>query len=207
MQTSLKGNPRFKLWQQQFGLFTDDIGVWRCGVRLGNADIPFTTKQPILLDPQHPLTALIVRAAHARVKHSGVQETLTELRSRFWIVRGRSFVRKHCTSDSYVVALKDERIILHLHPPLPSFRVKEVLAFTYTGVDYAGPLYIKATGDTKVWICLYTCCMVRAVHLKVVPDMTTQSFIRCFKRFTARRGVPVKIIWTTAKLSNPPLRC
>ena len=33
--------------------------------------------------------------------------------------------------------------------------------------------------------------MVRAIHLEVVPDMTTQSFICCF---TARRGVPMKMI-------------
>ena len=31
-------------------------------------------------------------------------------------------------------------------------------------------------------------------YLEVVPDMTTQSFIRCFKHFTARRGVLIRII-------------
>ena len=39
-----------------------------------------------------------------------------------------------------------------------------------------------------------TCCVVRANHLEIVPDMTTQSFIGCFKRFTAPRGVPIRII-------------
>ena len=36
--------------------------------------------------------------------------------------------------------------------------------------------------------------MVRAIHLDLVPDMTAESFIRSFKRFTARRGFPHKII-------------
>ena len=31
-------------------------------------------------------------------------------------------------------------------------------------------------------------------HLKVVPDLTAQSFIRCFKRFSARRGFPTKLL-------------
>jgi len=31
-------------------------------------------------------------------------------------------------------------------PPLPDFRVREEPAFTYTGVDFAGPLYIKIKG-------------------------------------------------------------
>ena len=81
-------------------------------------------------------------------------------------------------------------------PPLLAFRVTEAPAFTYTGVDYAGPLFIKSvnsSGESKVWICLYTCCIVRAIHLEVVPDLTTQSFIRCFKRFSARRGFPTEL--------------
>lgn len=93
--------------------------------------------------------------------------------------------------------MKESLTDLHHHLHLPSFRVNEAPAFTFTGVDYAGPLYVKGSNSTdseKVWICLYTCCVVRAIHLEVVPDMTTQSFIRCFKRFTARRGFPLKII-------------
>lgn len=50
MQESLLSNPKFAAWQQQFGLFTDDIGVWWCGGRLTNADIPFMTRYPVLLD-------------------------------------------------------------------------------------------------------------------------------------------------------------
>ena len=51
----------------------------------------------------------------------------------------------------------------HYPPPpplLPSFRLREAPLFTYTGVDYAGPLYIKEVGRSesiKVWICLFTC--------------------------------------------------
>ena len=173
------------MWHQQFGLFLDGHGVWRCGGRLTNADIPPTAKNPILLDSQHYFTTLIVREAHSRVMHNGVKETLTELRSRYWIIRGRSFVRK----------LIHQCVICHRFeggahqppppPPLPDFRVQRSPPFHYTGVHYAGPLYVK--GGNKVWICLYTCCVVRAIHLEVVPDLT---IIRSFKRFTARRGFP-----------------
>jgi hypothetical protein len=31
-------------------------------------------------------------------------------------------------------------------------------------------------GQKKVWICLFTCCVVRAVHLELVMDMTTPLF-------------------------------
>jgi hypothetical protein len=57
-------------------------------------------------------------------------------------------------------------------------------------------LYVKATGNTKgtkAWICLYTCCTVRAVHLDLVPDLTT-SFLRSLKRFAARCGLPRRFV-------------
>ena len=87
-------------------------------------------------------------------------------------------------------------------PPLPDFRVTEAPPFLYCGVDFAGPLYVKGSdgsGSSKVWIALYTCCVTRAVHLELIPDMSTQTFIRSFKRFSARRGVPAQIVLDNAK--------
>ena len=54
-------------------------------------------------------------------------------------------------------------------------------------------------GNSKVWICLYTCCVVRAVHLDLVPDMTAEAFIRSFKCFTARKGFPQQLISDNGK--------
>ncbi len=121
------------------------------------------------------------------------------LRARYWIVRGRSFVRKILHQ---CVTCRRFEGGTHPLPPLPSFRVKEAPACAYTGVDYAGPLYLREAsnpGNAKVWIYLYTCCVVRAIHLEVIPDMMTQSFIRSFKRFTTRRGFPVKMVSDNGK--------
>lgn len=59
-----------------------------------NAQLPECTKHPILLDKKHHFTLLVVRDCHSRVMHNGVKETFTELRSRYWIVQGRQFVRR-----------------------------------------------------------------------------------------------------------------
>ena len=53
--------------------------------------------------------------------------------------------------------------------------------------------------DEKAWICLITCCVSRAVHLEVVPNMTSQAFLRSFRRFTARRSTPLLVISDNAK--------
>lgn len=87
-------------------------------------------------------------------------------------------------------------------PSLPTFRVKEEPPFSYTGVDFAGPFYVRMTGlskSNKVWLCLYTCCVTRAVHLETVPDLSTETFIRCLKRFAARRGLPHQFLSDNGK--------
>ena len=46
MQESLEVDPKFPTWRQQFGLFTDDCGIWRCGGRLTKANFPYDTRHP-----------------------------------------------------------------------------------------------------------------------------------------------------------------
>ena len=87
-------------------------------------------------------------------------------------------------------------------PPLPTFSVQEEPPFSCTGVDLAGPLYVRTSGSSeanKAWICLFTCCVVRTVHLELMYDMSTETFIRCLKRFAAKRGRPRKFISVNGK--------
>ena len=65
----------------RFKLFMDENGIWRCGGRLANADIPYYTKHPVMLPRDHPFAALVVQDAHARVGLNGAKDTLTEVRS------------------------------------------------------------------------------------------------------------------------------
>ena len=200
-QKSFKEEPAFEVWKRQLELFIQD-GIWRCKGRLSKADLPYTTKHPALLPKDHHLTLLIIWKCHERVMHNGVKDTLNELRGKFWINRGRQLVRKVLYRCTICHRFEGQPYNLPPPPPLPNFRVAEEPAFTYTGVDFAGQLYVKTAGpstESKTWICLYTCCVVRAIHLDLVPDMTVESFIRSFKRFTARRGFPHKIISDNGK--------
>ena len=81
-------------------------------------------------------------------------------------------------------------------PPWPKERVVQALHFEYTGLDYFGPLYIKQYTDgdkpvhKKVWVRLFTCMVVRAVHLELVEDKSADEFLLCLRRFIVCRGVP-----------------
>ena len=192
VQYSLQGDKRFSMWKQQFGLFLDESGVWRCGGRLSYADLPQVSKHPILLDATHHFATLVVVKCHDRVMHNGVSETLNELRSKYWIVRGRSFVKKILHKCLLCKRMEGQHYRTKPSPPLPQYRVRQAHPFSSCGLDYAGPLYTRDTN--KVWICLFTCCATRAIHLELVQDMTAKAFLLCFKRFTARRGVPSRVV-------------
>ena len=66
----------------------DEDGVWRVGSRLKNF-VPFTEDQrmPMILQPDHHLTLLIMRNAHL-FSHAGLDGTLSRFRSNgYWTVR------------------------------------------------------------------------------------------------------------------------
>ena len=201
-QSSVVQDQNFPRWKVQFGLFQDESRIWRCGGRLHHANLSFSSKHPVILSKKPALTALIAHSAHKRVQHNGVKETLTEIRAKYWIVGGRSLVRSIIHKCVICKRFEGRPFAAPPAPPLPSFRVNEAPPFVHTAIDFAGPMYLKSTGNlssNKVWICLFTCCVTRAIHLELVPDMTTQTFIRCLKRFSARRGLPRRIISDNAK--------
>ena len=143
-----------------------------------------------------------MKQAHERVLHDGVKETLTETRSKFWIPRGRSFTKKIIHKCVTCRRFEGPPYKAPEPPPLPECGVKEVPAYSCTGVDFAGPLLVRATltsPSTKVWVSLFTCYVTREAHLEAVPDQSTPTFICCLKRFVARRGLPIQFISDNGK--------
>jgi len=64
-----------------------------------------------------------------------------------------------------------------------------------TGVDFTGALYVQQNSqEQKVYICLFTCATTRAIHLEVVTDLSTYTFLLAFRRFTSRKSLPQIVI-------------
>ncbi|VDP42544.1 unnamed protein product [Heligmosomoides polygyrus] len=75
---------------------------------------------------------------------------------------------------------------------MPAERVTRNRPFGYTGLDYFGPLVIRAENgqDRKIWVCLFTCTTKRAIHLEMVADNSTIRILLAFRRFISRSGTP-----------------
>ncbi|KAL1269000.1 hypothetical protein QQF64_031289 [Cirrhinus molitorella] len=70
--------------------------VIRVGGRLRRAEaLDIATKHPIVLDPSHALTRLIIQDYDHQLKHPGPERVLAEIRRKFWILRGREAIRSH----------------------------------------------------------------------------------------------------------------
>ncbi|XP_076285433.1 uncharacterized protein LOC143218312 [Lasioglossum baleicum] len=177
--------------------FLDEFGLLRVGGRLQNAKIPYTQKHPILLPSYHHVTDLIIREIHERTYHAGIQTTLYTTRHRFWLLDGKNQVRK--------VVRRCVRCIRFRPSPLqgkmgnlPKSRVEETAAFTHTGVDFFGPFFIKEKkhrnrNSVKAYGCVFICMSVKAVHIEIVSDLTTEGFLGAFRRFIGRRAIPAHV--------------
>ena len=123
--------------------------------------------------------------------HLGVATVLGSTRSRFWIIRGYSTIRR--ILNLCVVCKKVQGQVSNQRmADLPLVRVKEgEPVFTYTGTDCFGPFYTtfgRGRKQQKRYGVIFTCMTVRAVHIEMVPDLSSEAILGALRRFLARRG-------------------
>lgn len=172
--------------------FVGSGDILRVGGRLQNSLLPYDAQHPIILPGRCRLAELLVREAHFRTLHGGAQMCIQYLRQRFWLINMRQVV-KSCINRCTTCVRHRQYTAQQLMGNLPDCRTQPSRAFKNSGVDYAGPITIKArTGRShstaKGYIALFVCLVTRAVHLEAVSDLTVGAFMAAFHRFVSRRG-------------------
>ncbi|XP_053395800.1 uncharacterized protein LOC128555967 [Mercenaria mercenaria] len=111
--------------------------------RLQYAELSEGSRYPILVPKKDKFTHLLVERHHKEIMHCGESQTLSNLRYKYCIPQGRATVKsvlrqctvcRRCEGGPYKVPEM---------PPLPKVRVASSSPFTYTGLDYLGPLNIS----------------------------------------------------------------
>lgn len=173
----------------------DDAGVIRLRSRVALAeDISSSQREPAILPGEHPWVRLYVAYIHRQMHHGGRDLTANEIRQHYWILQLRKVVKeqvskcllcriRRATPSQPSTGNHPETRLAH-HKP----------AFTYTGVDYFGPLTVTVgRSRQKRYGVLFTCLTTRAVHLELAGTLSTSSAIMALRRFIARRGCPAEI--------------
>jgi hypothetical protein len=88
---------------------------------------------------------------------------------------------------------------------LPAYRIERSRVFEYTGLGYCGPIKInlnRGRGKPKIsktYIRVFIGISSKAIHLELISDCSTESFLNALKRFVSRRGKPRYIHSDNAK--------
>jgi hypothetical protein len=172
--------------------FLSKNNLIRVGGRLRNASLKFDTKHPILLPNDHHVTKLIVEQTHIENLHSGAEGTLAALRQNYWIISPRSLIRQVIHRCNSCFRCNPKRVT-QMMGDLPACRLESNRPFLISGVDYLGPILIKeSTGrgkrNVKAYVSIFVCLVTKAVHLELVGNLTTESFLGALHRLIARRG-------------------
>ena len=148
------------------------------------------SKHPVILPHDSPVVAVIVRYIHEKHGHAGREYVLAESRRNYWIVRGRSVIRR--VINNCIICKKREPVVCQQQmADLPPDRVSAGGVFQHIGIDMYGPIMVKrGRARAKRYGCLITCLATRAIHVEIAHSLDTDSFIQCLQRFIARRGRP-----------------
>ncbi|XP_068758639.1 uncharacterized protein [Montipora capricornis] len=167
----------------------DKNGLLRVWGRLGKSRVfPDDFKHPVILPKKSFVVNLVIRDTHERVGHSGQSITLGTLRSKYWIINANSVVR-HFISKCMTCPGPRGVISEQKMADLPKERLSPAPPFTYCGVDYFGPFFIKeGRKETNRYGALFTCLSSRVVHIETANSLETDSFLNALRRFVARRG-------------------
>ena len=173
----------------------DKDGVLRIDGRTAHSNyVAYDAKYPIILAKEHAITTLLLDWYHRKYRHANNETVVNEVRQRFHVPNVRVQVRaakKRCMWCQVYKAVPAPPKM----GPLPQARLTPFKRpFTYSGIDYFGPYFVKVgRSAVKRWVALFTCLVTRAIHVEMASSLSTDSCKKAIRRFIARRGAPVEI--------------
>ncbi|GBM61401.1 hypothetical protein AVEN_70763-1 [Araneus ventricosus] len=182
-QESFEGEDEKKL--KGLAVFVDEYKILRVKTQVVNRRDKENFQKRMILPSNHEVVLKFIEHYHNKNLHCGIQILQNILREKFWILNGRKTICKVVSKCVICKRLSSKRLEVD-SGPLPENRVRDAAVFQITGVDAAGPLFLR--GNQEAWVLLLTCAVYRAVHLELITSLSTEAFLMGFRRFVARRG-------------------
>jgi len=136
-------------------------------------DHTLALKFPLIIPKQHHIALQLVRHYHQEVKHQGRHFTEGAIRAAgYWILDGKRLISSMIRKCTTCLKLRGSK------------RLRKY------------PIFLQIASihlHLSRWTLLFTCLVIRALHIEVNEDISSSSFICALRRFIALRG-PVKEI-------------
>ncbi|KAF2884418.1 hypothetical protein ILUMI_21758 [Ignelater luminosus] len=138
-EESFSGNQDSRI--KDFRVYTDRDNLIRIKTLITQRDDDINFREPVVLNPKHPVVMSLISHYHEKL-HVGVQTVLNEIREKFWILQGRKsvwmIVNKCIICKRYKASHVNAELVA-----LPKNGVGNGVQFEISGVDFAGPVYLK----------------------------------------------------------------
>jgi len=126
-----------------------------------------------------------------------VKDTITELRQRFWITKGRSFVRKLLFNCQTCRRHNAKNYDYPKSPPRTALRTQDARVFTSFINNYEKNVYSRKS----ITYTLYVCASSRAFILDLITHPSAPEFnASSLTWFISRRGCPDPVITTNGTI-------
>lgn len=164
------------------------------GGRLKHSSLSKEFRHPLILPRDSHITQLIISHYHIRVCHQSRSQTQMELRANgFWIINCSKLVAKLIHKCVQCRKLRRPVEEQRMAEP-PKERIEASAPFTHCGMDCFGPFIIKRNHKAhKRYGLIFTCLYSRAVHLEMLEDLSTDSFINSLRCFISLRGAVLRL--------------
>lgn len=164
-------------------------GVLRVGGQLRKASLPHDLKHPVILPKDGVITRLILGYCHEKSQHQGRGQTLNELRANgYRVVGGSKIVAnyiKQCVTCRRICRPTETQKMADL----PANRVDPSPPFSFCGMDCFGPFLTKqGRKENKKYGLIFTCLSLRAIHIEILDNLTTDALLNTLRCFIAIRG-------------------
>ena len=168
-----------------------------------SSTVPFDTTNPIIL-PKSKWGERLLLEIHQDRYHCSQRQTFNELRKRFWMLGGFSYVKQKVRKLCLTPRCRFRQYETPKMSPLPEIRMDKAVAWKHVGVDYIGPITVKHDCSEKqygqkkcdsherykAWGAVFTCMTSRSVNVELIKSCTTIDFLGAFRRHVADHGRP-----------------
>lgn len=177
---------------KQWDLFFDSKGVIRCGsYRLMETIEGTRAEAPKLVHGNHLMIESFIKNYHIKYNCCAYNDLVNKIKplmhgvNLIWCLKK---VVQECNRCKII------RAVPYSYPrqkPLPLERLRARRPFSCIGVDLSGPHLVRVRYEkTKVWVCLFTCMVTRAVYLVRVNSCGQVDFVNALMNLMTRRGQP-----------------